>query len=52
MARNDLVGGTVHETPSDLETLLSSDLKALAIWKSLTPLARNEYFIQKKYLAT
>lgn len=36
-------GGVVHEVPEDLHKALSSDLKALALWESLTPLARNEW---------
>lgn len=43
MVKKDLVGGTVHEIPPDLQTLLSADSKALTIWESLTPLARNEW---------
>ena len=36
-------GGVVHELPVDLREALISDSKALAKWKSLTPLARNEW---------
>ncbi len=36
-------GGTVHKIPSDLRVALTSDAKALALWESLTPLARNEW---------
>ena len=36
-------GGVVHEVPMDLRDALVSDPKALAIWESLTPLARNEW---------
>lgn len=35
--------GTVHKMTSDLEKALTSDKKALSIWESLTPLARNEW---------
>jgi hypothetical protein len=35
--------GTVHQTPSDLRDALTSDAKALELWESLTPLARNEW---------
>lgn len=35
--------GTVHKLPADLHKALSSDLKALALWETLTPLARNEW---------
>lgn len=36
-------GGVVHELPADLRGALSADSKALALWESLTPLARNEW---------
>ena len=36
-------GGTVHKVPADLRKALTSDPKALAVWESLTPLARNEW---------
>ncbi len=35
--------GTVHNLPSDLKVALTSDSKALVLWESLTPLARNEW---------
>jgi hypothetical protein len=35
--------GVVHKVPADLRKVLLSDPKALAIWESLTPLARNEW---------
>ena len=35
--------GTVHKIPDDLRKALVSDSKALSIWESLTPLARNEW---------
>jgi hypothetical protein len=35
--------GPVHKTPSDLRMALSSEVKAQAAWKDLTPLARNEW---------
>jgi len=35
--------GTVHKIPEDLKKALESDSKAVAIWESLTPLARNEW---------
>jgi len=35
--------GTVHELPQDLKNALSVDQKALDLWESLTPLARNEW---------
>ena len=36
-------GGTVHQMPADLKDALVSDTKALELWESLTPLARNEW---------
>ncbi len=36
-------GGVVHKIPADLHDALTSDSKALALWESLTPLARNEW---------
>jgi len=35
--------GTVHKIPADLREALGSDQRALAVWESLTPLARNEW---------
>lgn len=39
----NIPGGTVHKIPKDLLSALTSDPKALAVWESLTPLARNEW---------
>jgi hypothetical protein len=33
----------VHKVPTDLKEALISDSKALTLWESLTPLARNEW---------
>lgn len=35
--------GVAHNVPNDLRTALTADSKALALWQSLTPLARNEW---------
>ncbi len=35
--------GTVHEAGEDMQAALLADAEALALWQSLTPLARNEY---------
>jgi hypothetical protein len=43
MTRQVITGGTVHEMPADLRKALVAAPKALAIWESLTPLARNEW---------
>lgn len=39
----NIAGGVVHSLPNDLQKALISDSKALALWESLTPLARNEW---------
>jgi uncharacterized protein YdeI (YjbR/CyaY-like superfamily) len=36
-------GSMTHGLPHDLRQALSFDLKALATWEALTPLARNEW---------
>lgn len=43
MTKKDISGGVVHNVPEDLKEALLSDPKALAVWESLTPLARNEW---------
>lgn len=43
MAKETIATGVVHSVPSDLQKKLTSDSEALAIWNSLTPLARNEW---------
>lgn len=35
--------GVVHKLPPDLKKALLADKKALALWESITPLARNEW---------
>lgn len=40
--RNNISNGVVHKIPSDLQEALTFGTKALLIWESLTPLARNE----------
>ncbi len=35
--------GVAHKLPLDLHTALTADSKALTIWETLTPLARNEW---------
>lgn len=41
--KNNISNGTVHKIPEDLKNALSIDKKALSLWESLTPLARNEW---------
>jgi uncharacterized protein YdeI (YjbR/CyaY-like superfamily) len=38
-----LPGGVVHELPEDLREVLVGSAVALAAWKDITPLARNEF---------
>ena len=38
-----LPGGVVHELPTDLSTELTGSSVALAAWRDITPLARNEF---------
>jgi hypothetical protein len=38
-----IAGGTVHPTPKDLETAITSNALAVIAWQSLTELARNEW---------
>ncbi len=43
MAIKNVSGGVVHKVPADLQEYLILDPKALVLWESLTPLARNEW---------
>ncbi|MGH7241653.1 MAG: YdeI/OmpD-associated family protein [Candidatus Saccharimonadales bacterium] len=43
MRKDQLIGGTVHELPADLQKALLAAPVARAKWESLTPLARNEW---------
>ena len=43
MINKKIVGGIVHQVPTDLGKALSSDSDALRLWEGLTPLARNEW---------
>jgi hypothetical protein len=38
-----VLGGVVHEMPSDLREALRSNAIALDAWNDITPLARNEF---------
>lgn len=38
-----LPSGVVHNLPMDLRKALVADSKASALWKNITPLARNEW---------
>ena len=39
----NIPGGVVHELPGDLKGALEADSAALATWRDITPLARNEW---------
>jgi hypothetical protein len=41
--KNKISSGTVHQVPADLREAVIADSKALVLWESLTPLARNEW---------
>jgi hypothetical protein len=43
MTNNTISGGVVHDAPEDLREALAADAEALAVWETLTPLARNEW---------
>ena len=43
MATKTVSGGTVHKLPADLHKALVADLRVLALWEDITPLARNEF---------
>jgi uncharacterized protein YdeI (YjbR/CyaY-like superfamily) len=43
MPKATISTGVVHRVPKDLRTVLESQSDVLAIWNSLTPLARNEW---------
>jgi len=38
-----LAGGVAHTLPDDLGAAILADSKMLAMWQSITPLARNEW---------
>lgn len=43
MAKESIPGGVAHSLPADLRKALTAHKKALALWKDITPLARNEW---------
>lgn len=43
MSKETISGGTVHKMPTDLKNVVIANSKALLVWKSITPLARNEW---------
>ena len=43
MTKKEIATGVVHGLPEDLRKAITSDPEALAAWKDITPLARNEW---------
>jgi uncharacterized protein YdeI (YjbR/CyaY-like superfamily) len=43
MSSQRVPGGVVHNLPADLRKALIANGTALAAWKNITPLARNEF---------
>jgi bacteriocin resistance YdeI/OmpD-like protein len=43
MSSTRVPGGVVHKLPADLREALTANSTALAAWKDITPLARNEF---------
>ena len=43
MSGDRVPGGVVHTLPADLRGALLANSTALAAWKDITPLARNEF---------
>lgn len=43
LAHHKISGGVVHSVPADLKEALTVAPAALAVWESITPLARNEW---------
>ena len=50
MTKKEISGGTVHDLPADLKKALTADSKALGVWETLTPLARNEWICWTIYV--
>ncbi len=43
MSKTEIASGVVHRVPADLKVTLLKAPKVLAVWNTLTPLARNEW---------
>jgi uncharacterized protein YdeI (YjbR/CyaY-like superfamily) len=43
MSSQRVPGGVVHKLPADLREALIANTEALAAWRDITPLARNEF---------
>ncbi len=50
MSPQEISGGTAHPLPADVKKALAADKEALALWESLTPLARNEWICWVEYV--
>ena len=42
-AKKEIFEGTVHKLPNDLRKAILADNNMLAMWRDITPLARNEW---------
>lgn len=43
MTKKETTARAVHKLPADLREAVASDPRVLAVWKDITPLARNEW---------
>ncbi len=43
MIKKSFISKALHKVPNDLQKILASSPRALAAWKDITPLARNEW---------
>ena len=43
MSKLTISDGTAHKIPADLKKSLAASAEVVALWESLTPLARNEW---------
>ena len=43
VSETNIPAGVVHDLPDDLKAALERDTAALATWRDITPLARNEW---------
>ncbi len=43
MFSKTIPGGVVHKLPADVNAMIQTTPKVLALWQDITPLARNEW---------
>lgn len=43
MSKTEVLGGTVHDIPLDLQASISASENVLDLWQNNTPLGRNEF---------